>query len=153
MPSPTTIDELVELYQPVSTHLSIVRSASSDAALVGRLSALVARGRAAVTGAHAPLASEFSRDALIEGKPEKLVRDQVRVPDKLESEKFYGMHRHFTDAGSVLLFGGGVKKGYLHGATADEPQVHFLGWAGEIDPEALFASGRAWGISLRRRRG
>jgi hypothetical protein len=66
------------------------------------------------------LASEFSRDALIEGKPEKLVRDQVRVPDKLESEKFYGMHRHFTDAGSVLMFGGGVKKGYLHGATADE---------------------------------
>jgi len=44
----------------------------------------------------------------------------VRVPDKLESEKFYGMHRHFTDAGSVLLFGGGVKKGYLHGQTADE---------------------------------
>ena len=55
------IDELVELYQRVSTHLSIVRSASSDSALVGRLSALVARGRAAVTGAHAPLASEFSR--------------------------------------------------------------------------------------------
>ena len=55
------IDEFVELYQRVSTHLSIVRSASSDSALVGRLSALVARGRAAVTGAHAPLASEFSR--------------------------------------------------------------------------------------------
>jgi hypothetical protein len=30
------------------------------------------------------LASEFSRDALIEGKPNKLVRDQVRVPDKIE---------------------------------------------------------------------
>jgi hypothetical protein len=34
--------------------------------------------------------------------------------------KHYGMHRHFTDAGSVLLFGGGMKKGYLHGKTADE---------------------------------
>ncbi len=55
------IDELVELYQRVSTHLSIARSASSDAALVGRLSALVARARAAVTGAHAPLSSEFVR--------------------------------------------------------------------------------------------
>jgi Protein of unknown function (DUF1501) len=30
------------------------------------------------------------------------------------------MHRHFTDAGSVLLFGGGVKRGHLHGVTADE---------------------------------
>jgi len=66
------------------------------------------------------LASEFSRDALIEGKPDKKVKDQVEVPEKLEDAKFYGMHRHFTDAGSVLLFGGGVKKGYVHGRTADE---------------------------------
>lgn len=66
------------------------------------------------------LASEFSRDALIEGKPDKKVKDQVEVPDKIEDPKFYGMHRHFTDAGCVLLFGGGVKKGYLHGLTAEE---------------------------------
>jgi len=66
------------------------------------------------------LASEFSRDALIEGKPDKKVKDQVDVPDKIESEKHYGMHRHFTDAGCVLLFGGGVKRGHLHGLTADE---------------------------------
>ncbi len=66
------------------------------------------------------LASEFSRDALIEGKPDKKVKDQVQVPDKIEEEKFYGMHRHFTDAGSVLMFGGGVKRGYLHGLTAEE---------------------------------
>lgn len=55
------VDELVELYQRVSTHLSMLRSASSDAALIGRLSGLVARARAAVTGAHAPLAVEFTR--------------------------------------------------------------------------------------------
>jgi Protein of unknown function (DUF1501) len=66
------------------------------------------------------LASEFSRDALIEGKPDKRVKDQVKIPDKVESEKYYGMHRHFTDAGSVLLFGGGVKKGHLHGLTSDD---------------------------------
>jgi hypothetical protein len=66
------------------------------------------------------LASEFSRDALIEGKPDKKVKDQVDVPDKIDDLKFYGMHRHFTDAGCVLLFGGGVKGGYLHGVTADE---------------------------------
>jgi hypothetical protein len=66
------------------------------------------------------LASEFSRDALIEGKPDRTVKDQVEVPDAINSEKYYGMHRHFTDAGSVLLFGGGIKKGHLHGITADE---------------------------------
>jgi uncharacterized membrane protein SpoIIM required for sporulation len=55
------VDELVDLYQRVSTHLSMVRSASSDSALVGRLSTLVARARSAVTGAHAPLWSEFIR--------------------------------------------------------------------------------------------
>ncbi|HYB35270.1 MAG TPA: stage II sporulation protein M [Mycobacterium sp.] len=55
------IDELVELYQRVSTHLSMLRSASSDSAVIGQLSTLVARARAAVTGAHAPLASTFTR--------------------------------------------------------------------------------------------
>ncbi|BBY19135.1 stage II sporulation protein M [Mycolicibacterium litorale] len=55
------VDELVDLYQRVSTHLSMVRSASTDSMLVGRLSGLVARARAAVTGAHAPLWREFLR--------------------------------------------------------------------------------------------
>jgi uncharacterized membrane protein SpoIIM required for sporulation len=55
------IDELVELYQRASTHLSMVRSAPGDSVLVGQLSNLVARARAAVTGAHAPLWSEFAR--------------------------------------------------------------------------------------------
>ena len=66
------------------------------------------------------LASEFSRDALMEGKPDKPVKDQVDEPAKVEDLKFYGMHRHFTDAGSVLLFGGGIKRGHVHGVTADE---------------------------------
>lgn len=55
------VDELVDLYQRVSTHLSMVRSASTDGVLVGRLSGLVAQARSAVTGAHAPLWSEFAR--------------------------------------------------------------------------------------------
>jgi hypothetical protein len=66
------------------------------------------------------LASEFSRDMMVEGKPDKTVKDQVDVPDVINELKHYGMHRHFTDAGSVLLFGGGMKRGYLHGKTADE---------------------------------
>ncbi|OBJ56773.1 stage II sporulation protein M [Mycobacterium sp. 1423905.2] len=55
------VDELVELYQRVSTHLSMLRSVSSDSLVVGRLSSLVARARSAVTGAHAPLSSTFVR--------------------------------------------------------------------------------------------
>ncbi|HEU4361518.1 MAG TPA: stage II sporulation protein M [Mycobacterium sp.] len=55
------IDELVDLYQRVSTHLSMLRSGSSDASLIGWLSSLVAEARAVVTGAHAPLTSEFTR--------------------------------------------------------------------------------------------
>lgn len=55
------VDELVELYQRVSTHLSMLRSVSSDSLLIARLSSLVARARAAVTGAHAPLSSTFTR--------------------------------------------------------------------------------------------
>jgi uncharacterized membrane protein SpoIIM required for sporulation len=39
----------------------MVRSASSDSVLIGRLSGLVARARSTVTGAHAPLWSEFVR--------------------------------------------------------------------------------------------
>ena len=27
---------------------------------------------------------------------------------------------HFTAAGSTLLFGGGIKRGHVHGVTADE---------------------------------
>jgi len=55
------VDELVDLYQRVSTHLSMVRSASDDSVLVGRLSGMVASARSAVTGAHAPVWSEFTR--------------------------------------------------------------------------------------------
>ena len=38
------------------------------------------------------------------------------------------------------------------GCTADDPERHFLGWVGEVDPDALFAAGEAWGIQLVRRR-
>ena len=66
------------------------------------------------------LASESSRDSLIEGKPNNRITDQVPVPDIIEDVKNYGMHRPFTDAGCVLMFGGGMKRGHLHGETAPE---------------------------------
>ncbi len=66
------------------------------------------------------LASEFSRDAILEGRPGEKVKDQVYQPDIIEDKKFYGMHRHFTDGSSILLWGGGIKKGLVYGKTADE---------------------------------
>ena len=66
------------------------------------------------------LASEFSRSVLIEGKSDKRVPDQVVQPDVLSTLAHYGHHRHFTGAGSVVMFGGGVKKGHVHGATSEE---------------------------------
>lgn len=65
------------------------------------------------------VASEFSRDMMVEGKPNLRVKEQVPQPDVINDVKYYGMHRHFTDAGSVVMFGGGVKQGYVHGRTAD----------------------------------
>src|SRR4051812_35219027 len=39
------------------------------------------------------VASEFSRDMIIEGKDKARVRQQARVPEKIEDMKFYGMPR------------------------------------------------------------
>ncbi len=39
----------------------------------------------------------------------------------------------------------------VYGSTADDPSKHFLGWLGEVDPDELFASGKAWGLSVVRR--
>lgn len=66
------------------------------------------------------LASEFSRDMMVEGRPGAKVQEQVKQPDILSDLKFYGMHRHFTDGCSILMFGGGIKKGFVYGQTADE---------------------------------
>jgi hypothetical protein len=94
------------------------------------------------------VASEFSRDLLIEGKPDKKVKDQVDVPDVITQPKHYGMHRHFTDAGCVLLFGGGIKRGHLHGVTADERPCRTL--TDRVVIEDLHATMfRALGISSR----
>ncbi|CAN5468994.1 DUF1501 domain-containing protein [soil metagenome] len=67
------------------------------------------------------IASEFSRDMMIEGVPGSVAKDQSRAKsDTLEESIHYGLHRHFTGGSSVALFGGGMKRGHVHGATADE---------------------------------
>ena len=55
------LDELVELYQRVATHLSIVRTRSPDPVLIDRLTALVTQGRAAVAGARTSGWQEVSK--------------------------------------------------------------------------------------------
>jgi hypothetical protein len=66
------------------------------------------------------LASEFSRSVLVEGKSDRLVPNQVDQPNVLTTLAHFGHHRHFTGAGSVLMFGGGVKRGFAYGETAEE---------------------------------
>jgi hypothetical protein len=39
----------------------------------------------------------------------------------------------------------------VYGSTTEDPEKHFIGWADEVDSDALFASGEAWGITVRRR--
>jgi hypothetical protein len=40
----------------------------------------------------------------------------------------------------------------VYGSTEDDPERHFLGWLGEVDPDQLFARGEAWGLKVVRRR-
>ena len=38
----------------------------------------------------------------------------------------------------------------VYGCTEDDPEPHFLGLLGEVDPDGLFTSGEAWGVTVRR---
>ena len=39
----------------------------------------------------------------------------------------------------------------VYGSTDDDAEQHFIGWLDDVDPDALFASGEAWGIQVVRR--
>jgi hypothetical protein len=39
----------------------------------------------------------------------------------------------------------------VFGSTEDDPEKHFIGWRDDVDPDELFASGQAWGLSIVRR--
>ena len=54
-------DEVVDLYQRVATHLSVVRSTASDPVLEARLSALVVSARSLVTGVTLPVWQTIGR--------------------------------------------------------------------------------------------
>ena len=39
----------------------------------------------------------------------------------------------------------------VYGATPDNAEKHFIGWLDEVDPDQLFAEGKAWGLSVVRK--
>ena len=41
----------------------------------------------------------------------------------------------------------------VYGSTEADPERHFLGWRDEVDPDELFASGEAWGLTVVRQAG
>jgi hypothetical protein len=58
---------------------------------------------------------------MIEGVPGSTAKDQSRAKSPEMKEKIhYGLHRHFTGGSSVLMFGGGTKRGFCYGKTAEE---------------------------------
>lgn len=40
------------------------------------------------------------------------------------------------------------KRRAVVGSTADQPDPHILGWEDDLDVDALFASGAAWGLRI-----
>ena len=38
----------------------------------------------------------------------------------------------------------------VYGATEEEPESHFIAWRDDVDPDELFASGLAWGLTVVR---
>jgi hypothetical protein len=85
------------------------------------------------------LASEFSRDMIIEGVPGSEAKDQATFKvDTLQEMKHYGLHRHFTGGSSVVLFGGGTKRGVLYGESA--PERPFIATKNPISVRDLHAT-------------
>jgi len=41
-----------------------------------------------------------------------------------------------------------LKRRAVLGSTADRPEPHVLGWEDELDADALFESGEAWGLRV-----
>lgn len=52
------------------------------------------------------------------------------------------------ERGDDLLAAQDAGRAALYGSTEDEPELHFVGWADEVDADELFASGEAWGLQI-----
>jgi hypothetical protein len=38
----------------------------------------------------------------------------------------------------------------VYGSTREQPERHFIGWLEDVDPDELFDSGKAWGLTVVR---
>jgi hypothetical protein len=63
-------------------------------------------------------------------------------------ERYEALERGDTPGPDEAL----TSRAAVYGATPDNPEKHFIGWRDEVDPDELFASGKAWGLSLLSRR-
>ena len=71
-------------------------------------------------------------------------RGYAEGPAAEEAERrFEEIERGATDVAAP-------QRAAVFGSTEDESEPHFLGWRDELDPDQLFASGKAWGLSVRR---
>ena len=43
-----------------------------------------------------------------------------------------------------------VDRAAVYGSTPEKPERHFLGWLGDVDPDELFETGAAYGITVVR---
>jgi hypothetical protein len=43
-----------------------------------------------------------------------------------------------------------VERLAVFGSTPDDPAKHFIGWRDDVDPDELFESGQAWGLTIVR---
>jgi hypothetical protein len=40
----------------------------------------------------------------------------------------------------------------VYGSTPEDAERHFIGWLDDVDPDRLFAAGKAWGLTVVRKR-
>jgi hypothetical protein len=56
------------------------------------------------------------------------------------------------ERGDDLQVGFDLGRAAVYGSNDADPETHFIGWLDDVDPDALFASGEAWGIQIVRRK-
>ena len=62
-------------------------------------------------------------------------------------ERFAALERGETGSAATRV----DERKAVYGSTRENPEKHFLGWLDDLDPDALFAAGEAWGLSVVRR--
>jgi arylsulfatase A-like enzyme len=96
------------------------------------------------------VATEFGRTIANQPKagiePVGFAESQTGDELIIEDQKMYGFHGHFSSANAMLFFGGGFKRGFVHGRTAERhPMVSIENPVSLIDVHATIY--KALGIS------